>query len=100
MTPTLISELEALLSKASPGKWQAIVRSNDGRDQYSILAASPEAYRQRVGTMFIAHTPNNHCFKSGFHKEIEANGEIIARSTTVIPMLLKEIQRLKSKCGE
>ena len=100
MTPTLISELEALLSKASPGKWQAIVRSNDGRDQYSILAASPEAYRQRVGTMFIAHTPNNHCYKSGFHQEIEANAKIIARSTTVIPMLLKELQRLKAKCGE
>ena len=96
----IISELEALLSKASPGEWQAIVRSNDGRDQYSIMAANPEQYRKRVGTMFIAHTPNNHCFKSGFHQEIEANAKIIARSTTVIPILLKELQRLKAKCGE
>lgn len=96
----IMAELEELLSKASPGKWEAIWRCNDGRDQYSIVADNPEEYRKRVGTMFIAHTPNNHCCKSGHGKEIEANAEIMARATTVIPMLLAEIKRLKTKCGE
>lgn len=96
----IMAELEELLSKASPGQWKAIWRNNDGRDQYSIVASDPENYRARVGTMFIAHTPNNHCRKSGHWKEIEANAEIMARATTVIPILLVEIKRLKSKCGE
>ncbi|TSA41465.1 MAG: hypothetical protein D4R57_00530, partial [Verrucomicrobiales bacterium] len=86
----IMDGLETLLSKASPGQWKAIWRSNDGRDQYSIVAANPEEYRKRVGTMFIAHTPNNHCCKSGHWKEIESNAEIMALATTVIPMLLAE----------
>ncbi len=93
-----LKEIEDRWAMATPRPWNAIQRSNDGRNQWSILAPEESDYVRLTESIFLFHTPNNK--RRRFPKETDANARAVAAAPEDVSWLCTELRAAKKRISE